>query len=195
MIRGLNSGKSMTPEYLDRLKQAIDQFPYSEIHRVCERLKAGWKERRSFFLCGNGGSAGNSIHLANDFLYGAGVGAGRGLAVESLASNSAVLTCLANDLGYEDVFSEQLRVKAVEGDMLWIMSGSGNSPNVIRAAEIGSALNLDVVAIVGFDGGILKNVCETVVHFSVDDMQVAEDMQLIVGHYCMKWLSKNLQRP
>lgn len=186
--------KKLSPEYVELLKQAINDFPYNDINQICERLRVCWERRNNLFLCGNGGSAGNSIHLANDFLYGSGVGAGRGVSVESLASNPAVLTCLANDLGYEEIFSEQLRVKAVEGDMLWILSGSGNSPNVIRAAEIGLARNLDVIAIVGFDGGALKELCKTVVHFSINDMQVSEDMQLIVGHYCMKWLSKNLPR-
>lgn len=159
-------------------------------------LRQAWADGRTIYLCGNGGSAGNANHLANDFLYGAGVTSGAGLKVESLSANPSVLTCLANDIGYENVYGEQLRVKAEAGDVLIVLSGSGNSPNVVRALEVGAAKGMTTFAILGFSGGKCKGLAQHPIHFPVDDMQIAEDLQMVIGHICMQWLCANpLNRP
>lgn len=159
-------------------------------------LRQAWADGRTIYLCGNGGSAGNANHLANDFLYGAGVTNGAGLKVESLSANPSVLTCLANDIGYENVYGEQLRVKAEAGDVLIVLSGSGNSPNVVRALEVGAAKGMTTFAILGFSGGKCKGLAQHPIHFPVDDMQIAEDLQMVIGHICMQWLCANpLNRP
>ena len=90
-----------------------------------------WEAGRQVFLCGNGGSAANAIHLANDYLYGIG-GHDRilGMRVQALPANPAVFTCLANDINYEQVFAEQLAVFGRPGDLLIVFSGSGNSANI-----------------------------------------------------------------
>lgn len=140
-------------------------------------------------FCGNGGSAGNAVHLANDFLYGAGIkNDGGGLCVEALSANPAVLTCLANDLGYDQIYAEQLKVKAQPGDVLIALSGSGNSLNIIKALEAGNAIGMKTFAILGYSGGRCKDIAQYPIHFEIDDMQIAEDLQLIVGHICMQWL-------
>lgn len=180
--------------YVSRLIRSLDEFPFFEVEKLCEALRSCWYNGRTVYICGNGGSAGNAIHLANDFIYGAGLRAGRGLAIESLAANPAVLTCLGNDLGYEYIFSEQIRVKCKEGDLLILLSGSGNSPNIVRAAEIAKEKGVLTCGIVGFDGGSVAKLADIVIHIAECDMQVAEDFQLIIGHYCMKWLYSNLDR-
>ena len=102
-----------------------------------------------------------------------------------------MLTCLANDLGYENIYSEQLRVKAARGDVLIVLSGSGNSPNVVKALEVGAEKGMATFAILGFSGGRCKTLAQHAIHFAVDDMQIAEDLQLVVGHICMQWLTAN----
>lgn len=175
-------------DYSVRLTQAL-KFPAIEaIPELAGAFRSAWDSRSSIFLCGNGGSAGNAIHLANDFVYGAGVKRGVGLRVEALTANPAVLTCLANDIGYEYIFSEQLRVKANKGDVLLVLSGSGNSSNVVRALEMGNSLGMETFAILGFSGGRCKEVAQHSIHFEIDDMQIAEDLQLIIGHMIMQWL-------
>jgi D-sedoheptulose 7-phosphate isomerase len=154
-------------------------------------LRDAWRLEKSVYFCGNGGSAGNAIHLANDFIYGAGLTFGKGLRVEALSSNPAVLTCLANDIGYENIFSEQIRVKGQPGDVLVVLSGSGNSPNIIKALETANSQGLKTFAILGFDGGRSKELAQFPIHFPVNDMQIAEDLQLISGHICMQWLCEN----
>jgi D-sedoheptulose 7-phosphate isomerase len=129
--------------------------------------------------------------MANDFFYGAGVSNGGGLRVEALSANPAILTCLANDVGYDEIYAEQIRVKANPGDVLIVLSGSGNSANVVRALEMGNARGMKTFAILGFSGGLCKRIAQHPIHFEIDDMQIAEDLQLIVGHICMQWLCAN----
>lgn len=174
--------------YSEKLKQALSLGAMDYIPVLGETLQDAWRKQHTVYLCGNGGSAGNAVHLANDFLYGVGVNNGGGLRVEALSANSAVLTCLANDCGYDQIFSAQLRVKAQSGDVLIALSGSGNSPNIIKALETGNSIGMKTFAILGYNGGLCKELAKYPIHFEVDDMQVAEDLQQIVGHMCMQWL-------
>jgi len=177
--------------YRDNLTRALAMPAMAELPKLGAALREAWQTGHSVYLCGNGGSAGNAIHLANDFLYGAGLRNGGGLKVEALSANPAVLTCLANDLGYDHIFAEQLKVKANAGDVLIVLSGSGNSENVVKALEVGNAKGMATFAVLGYAGGRCKAVAQHAIHFAVDDMQVAEDLQLIVGHICMQWLHAN----
>lgn len=174
--------------YSEKLVSALGMPAMDRIPLLGATLLEAWAYGRSVYLCGNGGSAGNAIHLANDLIYGAGKKNGVGLRVEALSANTAVLTCLANDVGYDSVYSEQLKVKANRGDVLIVLSGSGNSPNVVKALETGNALGMKTVAIVAFSGGRCKELAQQALHFATEDMQIAEDMQLVVGHICMQWL-------
>jgi D-sedoheptulose 7-phosphate isomerase len=142
------------------------------------------------YICGNGGSAGNAIHLANDFIFGIDPSAKRALDVEALSANSAVLTCLGNDIGYDNIFSHQLKVKASQSDVLLVLSGSGNSPNILNALQQANELGLHTVAILGYSGGKAKSLAKLAIHFAIDDMQISEDLQLIVGHMLMRQMAK-----
>ena len=178
-------------DYSSRLQGVLSKANWSGVFLLAGDILKCWRERRQVFLCGNGGSAGNAIHLANDFLYGVAKETGKGIKAHALSANSAILTCLANDIGYEAIYSEQLAVKAEAGDLLIALSGSGNSQNIIRAIEQAKMLNVKTYSIVGFSGGICKEISDVALHFEVDDMQISEDLQLIVGHMLMKWLYKN----
>jgi D-sedoheptulose 7-phosphate isomerase len=177
-------------DYSRRLTNVLTHFDWTPVARLSGVLRACWREERQFFLCGNGGSAANAIHLANDYLYGIDKASGRGLRVTALPSNAAVLTCLANDVAYEQIFSAQLKVLARAGDVLLVLSGSGNSTNVVEALKTGRALGLRTAAILGYSGGRCKELAEIPIHFAIDDMQIAEDLQMNVGHMLMQELSR-----
>lgn len=183
--------KNHVLSYCGRLSEIINSSVMEDVGELACALREAWRLEKSVYFCGNGGSAGNAIHLANDFIYGAGLTFGKGLRVEALSSNPAVLTCLANDIGYEYIFSEQIRVKGQPGDVLVVLSGSGNSPNIIKALETANSHGLKTFAILGFDGGRSKELAQFPIHFPVNDMQIAEDLQLISGHICMQWLCEN----
>ncbi|MFM7449142.1 MAG: SIS domain-containing protein [Leptolyngbyaceae cyanobacterium] len=178
--------------YKERLNYALDQEVMGRVPELGQALRQAWRNGKTVYICGNGGSAGNAVHLANDLIYGAGMRAGLGLRVESLSANPAVLTCLGNDLGYDEIYAQQLRVKGQRGDVLIVLSGSGNSPNVVKALEVGNDLGLTTFAILGFSGGKCKDLAQVPLHFPINDMQIAEDLQLIVGHICMQWLCEVL---
>lgn len=183
--------KQSINEYVQRLSAALTLPGMDAVPVLGEALRDAWANNRTVYFCGNGGSAGNAIHLANDFLYGVGANNGIGIRVESLSANAAVLTCLANDIGYDQIYAEQLRVKADKGDVLVVLSGSGNSPNVIKALEMGNSKGMVTFAILGYSGGKCKEIAQHPIHFELNDMQIAEDLQLIIGHMCMQWLCAN----
>jgi D-sedoheptulose 7-phosphate isomerase len=180
--------QKLIDQYVSQLSSALNLDGMSDVPKIAEAFRSAWRDKKVIYFCGNGGSAGNANHLANDFTYGAGLQFGVGLRVESLSSNPSVVTCLANDIGYENIYSEQLRVKANRDDVLIVLSGSGNSLNVVNALEMGNGLGMKTFAVLGFSGGKCKELAQQSVHFAIDDMQIAEDLQLIVFHMVMQYL-------
>lgn len=178
-------------DYASRLQAVLATSDWSGVAQLAQDMKDCWNSGRQVFFCGNGGSAGNAIHLANDYLYGIAKRTGGGMRVSSLSANAAVITCLANDVGYDYIYSEQLAVQAQAGDLLIVLSGSGNSPNILRVLEQAKTMGVKSCAILGYSGGKAKALCDVPIHFAVDDMQIAEDMQLVVGHMIMQWLYEN----
>jgi D-sedoheptulose 7-phosphate isomerase len=177
-------------DYAHRLTAMIGTYDWSPVAHLAEDLLDCWKTGRQVFLAGNGGSAGNAVHLANDFLYAFSKTRGSGLRVHALPANQAVMTCLANDVGYDEVFSFQLAVQARAGDVLIGLSGSGNSPNILKALEEARRIGMRSYAVLGYSGGRAKMLADVPIHFPIDDMQIAEDAQLIVGHMIVQWLCK-----
>jgi D-sedoheptulose 7-phosphate isomerase len=181
--------------YLQRLQGCFSAENLDAVESLAQALRQAWVDGRQVFICGNGGSAANALHMANDLHYGIGAcGPGPklpGLRVEALPANSGVITCLANDTGYDNIYAHQLEVKARTQDLLIVLSGSGNSANVIRALETATNLSMTSFAVVAFTGGRCRELADVAIHFAVDDMQIAEDTQLVVGHLCMQWLNAN----
>ena len=186
---------ALADSYLESLQSCFTSQVLKAVEQLAETLRAAWVEDRQVFICGNGGSAANALHIANDLHYGIGAcgPAPRlpGLRVEALSANSAILTCLANDTGYESIYAHQLEVKAHPGDVLIVLSGSGNSSNVVRALQLGRQFGLTTFAITAYEGGDCSRLADVSIHIARNDMQIAEDSQLIVGHLCMQWLNQN----
>lgn len=180
--------KDLIEGHISQRQSALASETMAEGPKLAAAFEAAWDNGRTVCFCGNGGSAGNANHLAYDFLYGAGTSRGVGLRVESLSANSAVLTCLANDIGYGEIYSEQSRVKANAKDVLVVFSGNGNSLNVIRALEVGKSMGMETFAVLGYSGGKCKAIAKHTIHFEINDMQVAEDLPLVVFHMVMQCL-------
>ena len=178
-------------KYRKDLIQTLDQKNLErDTNILFSEIKKTWKMKKNLFICGNGGSGANAIHIANDFLYGAGISNKKGLKVEALTSNSAVLTCLANDIGYDSVFSEQIKVKGEKNDLLLVLSGSGNSKNIINALKEAKKIKLRTFAILGFGGGKCIKLADNFIHTKINDMQICEDFQMILLNMIMKELSR-----
>lgn len=162
------------------------------LERVAERLLETKRTGHAVFLLGNGGSAATASHVTNDLLKGCRKGAEPGFKAICLNDSSTLLTCLANDYSYEDVYAILLETYATAGDVLIVFSGSGNSPNVLRAAEKARALGVTVIGFGGRDGGKMKPLCDIAVIAPTDSMEMLEDFHLVYCHDLACALQKEL---
>ena len=174
---------------------------YLEAHtRLAGKLDAGAFEsgvalvRRAFdagkqiITCGNGGSAYAASHYITDWNKMVNLATGRKFHGISLCDNIGIVTAFANDLSYEDVFAGQLKAILDAGDLVIAVSGSGNSKNVVKAIEYANQAGAETLAVVGYDGGTLKNIAKHSVWVPSFDMQLCEDVHLMFGHMVMKTL-------
>ena len=182
-------------DYLKKVAELLDALP-DPSDRFVEALYAGFEQGRTVFLIGNGGSAANASHFGQDLAKGtlSSMSATRRFRVVPLTDNIGFITALANDEGYDSIFEQQLRNLAASGDLLVAISGSGNSPNVIRAAEYARSIGMTVIGVTGFDGGKLKALADVSVHIPVDDMGMTEALHGVVFHLAMCRLRERLAK-
>jgi D-sedoheptulose 7-phosphate isomerase len=180
---------SIFNSYAQKLAKSVSDMDWSSVEQLATMIEAVRKQRGQVFLCGNGGSAANALHIANDFTAAMFKGTRNAIRANALPANVGVLTCIGNDLSYEKIFAQQLRVLAEPGDMLIVLSGSGNSPNILAALEEARLQDVRSVAVLGFDGGKALQMADHIVHFALDDMQIVEDLQIVVGHMIMRYIS------
>ena len=148
------------------------------------------------YIAGNGGSATTASHMVTDLMFGRGLPE-PGLRVIGLADNQAVLTATANDVSYDEVFARQLRRLARQGDVVILVSASGNSANVVRAAEVAREMEVTVIGLTGFDGGRLAGLSDVSVHVPSppDAYGPVEDVHLIVNHMLVAALASAESEP
>ena len=178
--------------YCRKMNQAVQQINLEKLCVLSDCLWDALQSKRQVFLCGNGGSAANAIHIANDFIYGIGNRSDAAMKVHALTANQSILTCLANDISYADIFSYQIEVLGQRNDILIALSGSGNSPNIIKVIETAKNIGMHTFAILGYDGGRCLAIAEESIHVPINDMQISEDLQLVVGHMIMQWLRQRM---
>ncbi len=153
-----------------------------------------YESGRTVFVIGNGGSAANASHFAQDLAKGTlrDPAQVRRLRALSLTDNNSFMTALANDEGYESIFVQQLKTFARPGDLLIAISGSGNSANVLRAVEWARANGLVTVAFTGFDGGRLHPLVDIDVHVELPDMCVTEAIHGILFHFVAEEIKRRM---
>ena len=191
----MDNFKNFSKSYLTKLINSFSDDQLRDMKVLAQELRNIWDKNNTLFICGNGGSGANAMHIANDLHSGIGDMLNHkknGIKVDALTSNTSVITCLANDLGYENIFSNQIEVKASKDDLLVVLSGSGNSQNVVNALKVANYKGMKTISILGFDGGMCKELSETSIFFPVQDMQIAEDTQVIVFNICIKWIVEQI---
>jgi D-sedoheptulose 7-phosphate isomerase len=182
--------------YFKNHHKVITQMPYAAIERAAEELYAAYEEQRSVFIFGNGGSAVLASHFACDLGKGTVFSDNRQkrFRVLSLTDNTALLTAWANDSGYEQVFAQQLRNFIDCGDLVFAISGSGCSPNVLlglQAAREAGAIN---IGLTGFKGGKMKDLCDVSIIVPSDNMQIIEDFHLSITHALFSVVRQRIMR-
>ena len=168
-----------------RLAQELDLRAFEAgIQAVCAAFDAG----RQIITCGNGGSAYAASHYITDWNKLVNLATGKKFRGISLCDNIGLLTAFANDVAFDDVFAGQLKAILEPGDLVIAISGSGNSRNVVKAVEYANEAGADTLAVVGYDGGRLKQIAKRAVWVPSFDMQLAEDVHLMFGHMVVKTL-------
>jgi D-sedoheptulose 7-phosphate isomerase len=179
------SGSACTPqEYYAAHQNVVANLPYQAMDKAIAEILSAYERGASIFTFGNGGSAALASHFACDL--GKGIlpshNGQKRFRVISLADNVPLMTAWANDHGYEHVFAKQLENLIVSGDLVFAISGSGNSSNVLRALEVARAHRARTIGLTGFEGGKMKSLCDVCVILPSDNMQIIEDFHLSVTH-------------
>jgi D-sedoheptulose 7-phosphate isomerase len=170
-------------QYFDELQRIAVCLPYHEIDQLAATLVEAYEAGRAIYLFGNGGSASLASHLACDLGKGtAYCNGGKRFRVLALTDNLPTLTAWANDSSYEDVFSEQLRNFVQPRDIVFAISGSGNSKNVLNALRVAREARAATIGMSGFQGGEMKSLCDTCVVVPSNNMQIIEDLHLAMAH-------------
>jgi D-sedoheptulose 7-phosphate isomerase len=179
-------------DYLDRVCREIQALDLDQLEDVCRVIEDAYRDDRFVFIIGNGGSGANASHISEDLAKATlrDFENQKRLKVLSLTDNTAGIMAWGNDEGYDRIFIEQLKNLASPGDVLLAISGSGNSPNVLRAVEWANAHGLTTVGITGFDGGKLKKMNHVNMHAEIDDMGMVETLHMVAFH----WIIDDLNR-
>lgn len=180
------SAPSLFREYLGNLRAALDAIPMEDLEAATAMIESAWRERRTIFVCGNGGSAATASHLACDFakttlVKGSKLPSQR-IKCVALTDNMPLVTAWGNDTSYDVVFSEQLRNLASEGDLLIAISASGNSPNILNALKAAREIGVKTVGFFGFGGGKAAAMVDRAVLIDSSDYGVVEDAHSVLMH-------------
>ena len=175
--------------YINNLVLAQKTYLIPAAEKLTNLMFDAWQNDRTVYLCGNGGSGANALHMANDLMLFGQKEKIKGVKTEALNANIAVVTCIANDESFENIFVNQLKTKLNQNDILLVLSGSGNSKNIINAIEFANSIDALSIGVLGFDGGKAKGLVKELIHFAVNDMQVVEDLQISLVHMLMKQLT------
>ena len=154
-------------------------------------IRSKFDAGKKIITCGNGGSASTASHYITDWNKMINLATGRKFRGFSLCDNIGAITAFGNDLSYDEIFAGQLKSILDEGDLVIAISGSGNSPNVLKAVEYANANGADTLAVVGYDGGKLLPLAKQHILVPSFDMQMCEDIHLMFGHMVMKTLCNN----
>lgn len=160
----------------------LRRLPFALIDDVTDALWKAYLEDRTVYVFGNGGSAALASHCACDLGKGTTLVGNRRFRVLALTDNVPLMTAWANDAHYDDIFAEQLAPFIAKGDIALAISGSGNSPNVLKALQVAREAGAFTIGLTGFQGGKMKALCDLCVVVPSDNMQVIEDLHVSVNH-------------
>ena len=168
--------------YFERIGKALEQSPSADLAKTAEILLNARRNGNWVFTAGNGGSASSASHFVNDLVKGLSVQGKKRFKAIALCDSMPIVTAVGNDYDYSDIFAEQIKNYSTKGDILVLISGSGNSPNIIKAAQFGKSNGLTVLSFTGRDGGLLKNVSDICCIAASDMMEEIEDIHSVWCH-------------
>jgi D-sedoheptulose 7-phosphate isomerase len=191
------SASEFAQGYFTYLKKALDSIAPESIDKLVEEFESAQSSGNTIFVTGNGGSSTTATSMGNDIGFDIlkKSGTDKPFRVLALTDNMSVITAIANDVGYENIFLNQLKIHYRQGDKLLAISASGNSPNVVVAAEWVKKQGGRVISFVGFTGGKLKEISDVVVHVKSETGEYGpvEDAHLVLNHVLAHWFQLKLK--
>jgi phosphoheptose isomerase len=177
--------------YAEATGRAASSIDPAALDKAAAVLLAAYTRGAWVFSCGNGGSAAIANHLQCDHVKGIRTATDLRPRVVSLSSSVELLTAIANDIGYEDVFAYQLQSQAAAGDVLIAVSSSGRSPNIVRALTWAREHALHTIALTGFDGGDARAAADVSIHVAVANYGIIEDLHQAVMHALAQYIRQS----
>jgi D-sedoheptulose 7-phosphate isomerase len=174
--------KGYVRQYASQVQIALEQVPESALNDAFRIIATAVRENRRVFVAGNGGSAAIADHLCCDWTKGTHSAGRPPLRTHSLVSNVAMLTAVANDFGFDSAFSRQLEMLGTAGDVLLLISSSGNSPNIIAAVDAAKAMGITTIGLTGFSGGALAARADISLHVPFSNYGLVEDCHQMLMH-------------
>ena len=168
--------------YGESLLSALRSIEDEKILLLAREIEKKMDGSGEIFLVGNGGSAANAHHIAGDYSKTFSM-LGRCLKISCISDNDCYLTAAANDIDFSEIYEILIGSRIIKNDLLILFSGSGNSMNLIKAARKAKKAGIQTSALVGYSGGALKEIVDIPIHFTIDDMEIAEDCQITTFHY------------
>jgi len=176
--------------YFDLVRKAQDNVSGEALTQAALLLDGAVRCGATIFACGNGGSAAIANHLLCDFLKGISTGGTIKPRVVTLSSGTELITAIANDVGVQEIFAYPLRSLGRKGDILIVISSSGQSPNIVQAVEAAKAQQMSVIALTGFSGGRSSELADVSIHVDADNYGVVEDVHQSIMHIIAQYLKQ-----
>lgn len=180
--------------YLGTVSELIAKLPSELIDDVVQMVKQAYLDGRRVLVCGNGGSAATASHLAEDLQKGIGCLTRKKFKVMALTDSAPLITAWANDSEYAEIFVEQVQTWGQAGDLLIAISGSGNSPNVLRAVETAKEAGMATIGLTGMGGGKLAGLADKAIVVASNSMQQIEDVHIVLTHIIYVCLHKEVSK-
>lgn len=182
--------KSKIQKYIQEEKAVIDSLDINVINEIMNEIKLSQERGSTIYICGNGGSAATASHYCCDFNKGVSGECERNTNFVCLSDNIPTMMAIANDISYDEIFSYQLKNRLRPGDLLFVISGSGNSKNIVRAMEVGKEKGNKIIGLCGYSGGKVKEMSNICLHVNINNMQIVEDLHMMLDH-CMMFILSN----
>ena len=174
--------------YVNIEDQLLNKINKKELKNIIKEILTAVKKQRNIFSCGNGGSASTAEHLSCDFSKQACSDTNLNIKVFSLNSNVSLMTAVANDISYDDIFSFQLNKFGKPNDVLLLFSVSGSSKNILKCAKVAKRKKIKIISFTGFNGGKIKKISKYNINFATNNFGIVEDCHLSIMHFISQYI-------
>ena len=187
-LKKISKSKDFYLEYINQKNDLLQKIDFKELDKIINLLKKSFKNNNILYSCGNGGSSSLADHFTCDFIKQTNNQTNLKVKSISLASNFSLISAIANDISYEEIFSFQIEKLCKKNDVLFLFSVSGNSPNLVEAIKAAKKIGVKTVSFTGFNGGKLAKMSDFNLNFPIANFGIAEDCHISIMHYLSQYL-------